>query len=102
MRNNAVIYTAFRIIGGAGFAVLLANTVVFVVAVFGVENNGRILSIYFAIEPLTGLGPSLAWILRVHEVENGRRVEQSYEARSNSRIFSLTFSMDGTDKTDVD
>jgi hypothetical protein len=73
------IYTCFRVAGGIGFAVLLSNTAVLLVRVFGSENVARISGIFLATECFIGLGPSMAFAIHIGEVRAGKDGEQSYD-----------------------
>lgn len=77
--GSAVVYTAFRVVGGMGFAILKSNTSVLLVRIFGSENCARISGIFLATEAVIGVGPSLAFVLHVRELRNGTSSAHSYD-----------------------
>eukprot|EP00928_Gymnodinium_smaydae_P062196 TRINITY_DN46112_c0_g1_i1.p1 TRINITY_DN46112_c0_g1~~TRINITY_DN46112_c0_g1_i1.p1 ORF type:complete len:479 (+),score=77.32 TRINITY_DN46112_c0_g1_i1:24-1460(+) len=77
---NVALYTLFRVIGGSSFAILLSNTSVFLVRVFGSQNIARISGIFLASEMFVGLGPTLAFSWHLRQVESGSVDQHSYDA----------------------
>lgn len=75
-----LMYTGFRLIGGAGFAILLSTTSVLLVRIFGSRNVPRLSGVFLALEWIPGLGPSLAFILHVEAVDSGLTRADSWNA----------------------
>eukprot|EP00929_Paragymnodinium_shiwhaense_P102262 TRINITY_DN65455_c0_g1_i1.p1 TRINITY_DN65455_c0_g1~~TRINITY_DN65455_c0_g1_i1.p1 ORF type:complete len:578 (+),score=67.19 TRINITY_DN65455_c0_g1_i1:199-1734(+) len=73
------IYTCFRLLGGIGFAILLSNTGVLLVRIFGPEYVTKVTGAFLATEFVIGLGPSIAFSLHVAQVRSGTSNEHSYD-----------------------
>eukprot|EP00929_Paragymnodinium_shiwhaense_P118655 TRINITY_DN90569_c0_g1_i1.p1 TRINITY_DN90569_c0_g1~~TRINITY_DN90569_c0_g1_i1.p1 ORF type:complete len:558 (-),score=61.39 TRINITY_DN90569_c0_g1_i1:45-1718(-) len=78
--EKAGIYTFFRLVGGAAFAVLLANRTVLLVRVFGVANVPKVSGLFFAIEWVAGIGPGLAFALRLQQIQDGKARQESFNS----------------------
>jgi len=77
--GRLAIYTIFRLIGGMGFAILLSNTGVLLVRIFGSGQVASISGIFLGTECVIGLGPSLAFSAHVSRLKAGSRSEHSYD-----------------------
>eukprot|EP00746_Dinoflagellata_sp_MGD_P122951 gnl/MRDRNA2_/MRDRNA2_57700_c0_seq1.p1 gnl/MRDRNA2_/MRDRNA2_57700_c0~~gnl/MRDRNA2_/MRDRNA2_57700_c0_seq1.p1 ORF type:complete len:452 (+),score=48.82 gnl/MRDRNA2_/MRDRNA2_57700_c0_seq1:55-1410(+) len=75
-----ILYTLFRLVSGAGFAILCAITGVFIVRVFGTANVASISGLFLSIEWIACLGPSVAFFLHVGDMENGKERTQSWNS----------------------
>ena len=76
--RRTLVYTAFRLLGGGSFAILLANRAVLAVRIFGVDNIAKVSGLQFATEWLAGLGPLLAFSVHQAEVAAGGDRETSF------------------------
>jgi len=76
--GTGAIYTACRVVGGIGFAILKSNTAVLLVRIFGPENVSRISGCFLLTELVVGLGPSLAFAWHVEQMRSGVSSELSY------------------------
>ncbi len=78
-RHSVWVYTAFRAVSGAGFAILLGNSTVLLVRIFGPDERvlRHILGTMLLLEWLAALGAPAAWLL--HSAHEGAE-SQSYDS----------------------